>query len=343
MVNFTVAICTYNGEKRLPQVLKQLQAQIHTEAIFWEVIVVDNNSSDKTAEVVRDYQRKWLKNCHLIYCCEPNQGLAFARQRAILSAKSTLIGFLDDDNLPNLDWVSQAYQFGQEHPQAGAYGSQIHGDFEKAPPKNFKKIACFLAVIERGQKAFIYEPKRKMLPPGAGLVVRRSAWQSHVPEKLLLKGRVNQSMLASEDLEAICHIQNAGWQIWYNPTMQVHHKIPSSRLEAAYLIPLIRGIGLARFHIRMTRTAFWKKPFIPLLYLVNDLRKITLFYLKHRKSIKVDLIATCEWEFLCSSLISPFYLCNHWINSYISRFSDWLYKSQIRLNSADQYSSELKS
>ncbi|MBD2464473.1 glycosyltransferase family 2 protein [Oscillatoria sp. FACHB-1407] len=342
MVDFTVAICTFNGEKRLPQVLEQLKAQIQTETIFWEVIVIDNNSTDKTADVVRDYQRKWIKNCHLIYCRELKQGLAFARQRAILSAKSNLVGFLDDDNLPSLDWVSQAYQFAQNHPEAGAFGSQIHGDFEKIPPKNFKKIASFLAIVERGEKAFIYEPKRRMLPPGAGLVVRREAWQNHVPKKLLLKGRVNQSMLASEDLEAICYIQNAGWQIWYNPTMHVQHKIPGSRLEPKYLIPLIRGVGLARFHIRMTRTAVWQKPLMPFVYLMNDLRKTFLYFLKYRNSIKTDLIVACEWEFLCSSLISPFYLLKHWINSHLSRYSDLLDRSQLRLNSADQYSSGLK-
>lgn len=334
MVNFTVAICTYNGEKRLSQVLERLKAQIITTALSWDVLIIDNNSTDRTAEVVQSYQMNWRKDCALIYCYESKQGLAFARQRAILSARGQFVGFLDDDNLPSLDWVEQAYQFGKTHPQAGAYGGQIQGDFEVEPPQNFKKIACFLAIVKRGEKAFIYKPERKMLPPGAGLVVRRNVWKNSVPAKLLLKGRVRKSMLASEDLEAICHIQNAGWEIWYAPTLKIHHQIPRSRFEPSYLISLIGGIGLARHHIRMLRISPWKRPFFTGLYAINDLKKIILYALKNGSSIQNDLITTCEWEFLWSSFISPFYLFIQWMMDWFVEHFSVPVKTWKRLSSA---------
>lgn len=56
MIELTVAICTYNGAARLPQVLDRLVTQIDTQQFLWEIIVIDNNSRDRTADVVHQYQ-----------------------------------------------------------------------------------------------------------------------------------------------------------------------------------------------------------------------------------------------------------------------------------------------
>ena len=308
MVDFTVAIPTYNGEKRLPEVLERLRSQTGTEHFTWEIIVVDNNSTDNTANVVREYQANWPTTSLLKYSFEAEQGAAFARQRAVEEARGTFIGFLDDDNLPSANWVAAAYAFGQAHPRIGAYGSQIHGQFETEPPEYLKKFACFLAIIERGSQAHRYEPKKKMLPPGAGLVVRKQAWRENVPRRLVLNHKGKESGLASEDLEALLHIQQAGWEIWYNPQMCVYHQIPHWRLEREHLISLVRCVGLSRHRIRMLSIKAWQRPLAFFAYLLNDLRRLMIHQLKYRSTVKSDLIAACEMELLWSSLVSPFYL-----------------------------------
>jgi len=136
-LDFTLAIPTYNGANCLPKLLDKLRQQTGVEQISWEIIVVDNNSSDNTAQVVQEYQANWLPGVPVKYIFEPEQGAAFARLRAVKEAQGELIGFLDDDNLPNPDWIAQAYLFAQEHPQAGAFSGQIHGEFEVEPPENF--------------------------------------------------------------------------------------------------------------------------------------------------------------------------------------------------------------
>ncbi|MBE9126163.1 MULTISPECIES: glycosyltransferase [unclassified Coleofasciculus] len=83
MVEFTVAICTYNGENLLPAVLDSLRSQIGHEEINWEIIVLDNNSCDNTANVVTDYQDTWKEAYPIRYYRETQQGLAFARRCAI--------------------------------------------------------------------------------------------------------------------------------------------------------------------------------------------------------------------------------------------------------------------
>jgi glycosyltransferase involved in cell wall biosynthesis len=317
MVDFTIAIPTYNGEKRLPEVLDRLKAQIDTENIAWEILVVDNNSNDNTVKVVREYQANW-SDFPLKYYLEKRQGAAFARLKAVEEAKSELIGFLDDDNIPAVDWVSNAVAFARSHPQAGAFGSRIYGDFEVTPPHNFYRIAAFLALTDRGAKPRIYNPSKKVLPPSAGLVIRRQAWLDCVPNPPILSGRIPGSMLTGEDLEAIAHIQQAGWEIWYNSAMQVHHKIPRHRLERGYLIRFFRGIGLGRHVTRMLSIKPWQRPFAMVGYALNDLRKIAMHLYKYRNKVRTDVVAACEMELYLSCLISPFYL---WSKGYLSKSS----------------------
>ena len=181
-IDFTVAICTYNGEHRLPEVLDGLKEQTSSVGLRWEIIVVDNNSSDRTAQVVQDYQADWPAAFPIRYYFEPKQGAAFARHLAVQNARSQLVGFLDDDNLPAANWIAAAHAFGRDHPNVGAYGSQIHGQFETPPPENFHRIESFFAITQRGGDAHRYEPWLKVLPPAAGLVVRRRAWLNNVPE-----------------------------------------------------------------------------------------------------------------------------------------------------------------
>jgi glycosyltransferase involved in cell wall biosynthesis len=313
-LDFTVAIPTYNGESRLPELLERLKNQLHTENLSWEIIVVDNNSTDNTAKVVEAYQKNWQLPYPLKYCFEAKQGAAYARKKAVTEAKGRFIGFLDDDNYPISNWVAAAYTFAEKYPKAGAYGSQIHPDWEVKPPENFQRIAPFLAITERGNLPLLYKAKNKLLPPSAGLVIRKKAWLESVPEECILTGRVKGNMLTSEDLEMLSYIQKAGWEIWYNPEMEIYHKIPSSRLRKDYLIPFFRGIGLSRYVTRMVNIQPWYRPFVFLAYMINDLRKIAFHLLKHRTNLQHDLVADCEMELFISSLISPFYL---WKNGYL--------------------------
>jgi glycosyltransferase involved in cell wall biosynthesis len=317
MTDFTVAIRTYNRADWLAKILERLRSQINTESIQWDVVVVDNNSTDHTAQVIKDYQADWPDTYPLRYFLETRQGASFARKRAIQEAQGNLIGFLDDDNLPALDWVSAAYTFSQAHPKAGAFGGQIHGAFEVEPPKNFKRIAHFLPVIERDQaicfNSYKYSRKR-VLPPGAGLVIRRQAWLDSVPDHLILQGPVGDSLACKgEDLEALLHMWKAGWEIWFNPNMHIYHQIPKSRFEREYLLRFFRGIGLGRCYTRMLGYEQWKTPLIIPLYMMNDLYKIIMHYAKHRQALLTDVVLASEMELFVSSFISPFYTCKQYL------------------------------
>jgi glycosyltransferase involved in cell wall biosynthesis len=315
-VDFTVAIPTYNGANRLPKILERLRSQMGVAHLNWEIIVVDNNSQDATARVVSEYQATWSQPWRLKYCLEPRQGSAFARIRAIQEARSEWVGLLDDDNLPAPDWVAAAYAFGQAHPKAGAYASQIHGEFEVEPPPNFERIAPFLGITERGQQSHLYEPDKLKLPPGAGLVVRKQAWCAAVPQHPVLKGRLGQSLVGGEDLEPLLHLHKAGWEIWYNPAMETYHQIPRWRLEKDYLTDLSRGVGLNSCCLRMINAPFWQRQKVLIKAFFGSLRRIVLHLIRYRVALRVgqkaqmsgnDLVEACELAFYWGYLLSPFY------------------------------------
>ncbi|NJL88319.1 MAG: glycosyltransferase [Leptolyngbyaceae cyanobacterium SM1_1_3] len=312
MTFITVAIPTYNGEQRLPQVLECLIKQTNLEEITWEVLVVDNNSTDATAKLTRQYQQNWPTENSLKYHFAAKQGAAFARQKAIEAAQGDIVAFLDDDNLPAEDWVEQVYQFAIAHPRAGAFGSRIYGCFEVEPTQQItQKIAPFLAIVNRGEDPHQYYASQRVLPPGAGLAVRKQAWFESVPDHLFLNylGQRSDTATASEDLEVLIHIQKFGWEIWHNPAMIVYHQIPKERLQEQNVLLLLRRIGLSRFHIRMLRYSVWQRPFLGIVHVLLDFTKLLIYYLKlplNARRSRFERI--CEREYLLSSLLSPFFL-----------------------------------
>ncbi len=307
MLDFTVAIPTYNGAEKLPLVLEKLRSQINTESISWEVIVVDNNSSDNTSKIVKDYQSRFSEFVSIKYLFEPQQGAAFARWKAIKEAKSAYIGFLDDDVLPDQNWVSVAYSFCQAHPQAGAVGGQIHGDFEVKPPPEYKRVYPFLSIREHGSKPHLFEPNKLRLPTTASLVVSKKAWNESVPTHPTLIGRVGKSMLGAEDYELLLYIHKNGWEIWYNPEMESYHKISAHRLERDYLLSLGRACGLPTYFLLTINAKNWQKPILFLRTLLGNSRRIILHLIKYRGRVKTDLIPAFELEYFWGSLLSPFY------------------------------------
>jgi glycosyltransferase involved in cell wall biosynthesis len=314
--NIAIVLSTYNGAPRLPHVLAALKGCWHYQQasssnslcrkMTWDVVVVDNNSSDATRQVVLDHQQDWPESLSLRYVFEPRQGAHFARQRGVSETTAELIAFLDDDNCPLPSWVWEIHQFAAMHPTAGAYGSQIHGDFEVPPPDNLKRLLPYLAIVERGSTASRYNSLKKVFPPSAGLVVRRQAWYDSNPQQCRLTGRTAKSFVTGEDTEMLAHMHRADWEIWYNPAMEMTHKIPAWRLQREYLFPFFRGIGLSRYIVRMASLAPAARPFAAVAYWLNDCRKLGLHWLKYRQTLRSDLAAACELELMRATLASPF-------------------------------------
>ncbi|MFK8185848.1 MAG: hormogonium polysaccharide biosynthesis glycosyltransferase HpsE [Phormidesmis sp.] len=307
-VDFTVAIPTYNGAQRLPALIERLSTQTDVQNLSWTILIIDNNSQDETAEIAQRYAANSVGQTPTIqYAFEPRQGAAFARVKAMEVATSQWVGFLDDDVIPTADWVANAFSFATQHPSVGAYGGQIHGEFEVEPPDNFNRIKSFLALRERGSQPHRYDPDNLSLPPSAAWVVNAQAWHENVLTTPQLGGRANGSMVQGDDYEPLLRMHKAGWEIWYAPDMHVAHQIPKSRLERSYLKSLSWGCGLCICPLRMINADRWQRPFVWLKLTLSNLRRVVLHWLKYRSQIETDLVAACEMDFYLGSFVSPFY------------------------------------
>lgn len=102
-MRITVVLCTYNRCQSLLKALESLAASELPEAVEWEVLVVDNNSSDRTREVVEEFCRHNLT--HFRYQFEPQQGKSFALNTGIREARGGIIAFVDDDVIADKAWL----------------------------------------------------------------------------------------------------------------------------------------------------------------------------------------------------------------------------------------------
>lgn len=305
-LDITIAVPTFNGASRLPKLLECLKNQKGVETLKWELIIIDNNSTDNLKEVIDNQITTWPAEVPLRYCLEKRQGAAFARQKAIEIAAGSLVGFLDDDNLPKTDWVLQAVTFAQQFPQAAAFSGPIHGVYETPPPEGFEKIQAFLAIREYGDEVYQFNPQNLQLPPAASLVVRRDAWKAHVPLQPTLTGKIPGRFVQGDDYEPLLYLSKAGWEIWYNPNLHSYHQIPAWRFEKSYLMTLAKGCGLATFYLRRIGVSPLAETVLFLRMVLGNTVKIGLCMARYQDDQMPKWIKDFELNFFIGCLLSPF-------------------------------------
>src|SRR5436305_8400951 len=127
----SVIISTYNRCEMLPAALESILAQ-ETAGTRYELIVVDNNSTDKTREVVESFIARGHAN--LRYVFEGKQGLSHARNAGIAAARAPIIAFTDDDVRAASDWVASIKRVFDEHPEVDFVGGKVLPRWEAEPP-----------------------------------------------------------------------------------------------------------------------------------------------------------------------------------------------------------------
>src|SRR5687768_3026650 len=140
----SVVVCCHDSAALLPATLSHLAAQDVDHNILWEVIIVDNGSTDGTDNVAL---RWWPANgqAPLRVISEPKIGLAYARARSVREAAFDIITFVDDDNWLCRHWVQTVYEVMRDHPHVGALGGIVEPQFETSRPGWFSPVAYLYA------------------------------------------------------------------------------------------------------------------------------------------------------------------------------------------------------
>jgi glycosyltransferase involved in cell wall biosynthesis len=225
----TVIVCTYNRAASLKRTLESLQAQSARHGADWEVLVVDNNSTDDTRSVVDGLRLAFPR---LRYAYEPTQGLAHARNRGIALARGDVLLFTDDDVTPEPDWVQRILD-GMASTGCDACGGFIAPQWESPPPAWLTaRFHGFLAIkAERSDDYPIVEGSP--LPYGANMAFRREVF-TRFGLFDVTRGRRGHILASGEDGEFFGRILAAGATVMFFGEARVHHRVESFRLTKHY-------------------------------------------------------------------------------------------------------------
>ena len=239
----TAVVCTFNGERRVPCVLQALAAQSTLDQGLLEVVVVDNASTDDTA---RAAAASWQgPQDRLVVVREPKRGLSHARTRGFSEARAGIVGFIDDDNIPAPDWAQCALEVMKAHPRVGACGGLNEAELTTEAPPWFSRFSALYAVGSQGPAEGGDVTDSREFLWGAGLCVRRAAWEGLRTAGFspMLLDRASDSASSGGDTELCLALRLAGWRLWYEPRLRLKHRIAEARLPWPSLCLLSRGDG----------------------------------------------------------------------------------------------------
>lgn len=237
--SLSVLICTYNRAALLEETLAALCRSRVPEGCTFEILVVDNNSSDDTPDVVHRAAGQALWPVR--YLMERSQGKSFALNRGLSAACGEIVALTDDDVLPAEDWLVRIAQHFEAEDLVFVFG-KVLPRWEVPPPAELlttpaRDIWGPLALIDYGDTVVRYDAatfRTQRLPIGANLAVRRRALQSIGGWRTDL-GKVDNTLIAGEDHELCVRLYRTGlYSGVYDPAVLVRHFVPACRLTRAY-------------------------------------------------------------------------------------------------------------
>lgn len=234
MKGISVIVCCYNSADRLPETLKHLQQQKTCSAFCWELIIVDNCSTDKTVEVAEKCWNNPGNQIPLQLIAEQKQGLSFARQKGISAAQYDTIIFCDDDNWLDENYLSYAFQRMEQDPTIGVLGGQSSAFFETRKPEWFDIFQNAYAV-GKPLKASGNADARTYIA-GAGMVTRKSIFATlqQCSFQQSNTDRTKNSLLSGGDAEFCFAVLYLGYHLHYDERLQFTHYLSAPRLEWSY-------------------------------------------------------------------------------------------------------------
>jgi glycosyltransferase involved in cell wall biosynthesis len=223
-------ICTYNREEYLSAAIDSLLQQ---DFYSYEVIVVDNASSDRTREIVGER----LSNPRLNYVYEPILGLSVARNTGAKEARSPILAYLDDDAVASPFWLKaiyHAYQSNEKLAIAGGKVTLLWPDGFTPPQWLSAELAGNLGAYDLGEE-IVYINNPNLTPRGVNYSLQRSFLEQVGGFNIKL-GRIGTNLLSNEELHMTELALQGGWQVAYLPDAQVAHNVALERLERIWFL-----------------------------------------------------------------------------------------------------------
>jgi glycosyltransferase involved in cell wall biosynthesis len=226
----SAVICTHNRARYLEKAIQSLVDQ-HIPRDRYEIIIVDNCSTDATRGVVE----KFANRGDIRYVYEPTLGLSHARNTGWRSARGKYVAYLDDDAMATPKWLETILDtFETVRPMPGCVGGKVDPIWEGPRPVWVSdEIVTCLTVIDWSDKPHFIDDIRRQWLVGANIAF---------PVKVLHQvdgcaaglDRAGRRLLSSGDIFLEKQIIKAGYRCFYNPEILARHAVERSRLEKVW-------------------------------------------------------------------------------------------------------------
>ena len=235
----SVAICTYNRLSLLKLCIESIAALKTTPDLF-EVLIIDNNSTDGTEEFCKTVSQHY-PNHQWRYFKETNQGIAFARTRGAKEATGDIVAYIDDDCLAEANWLDEIISFYDNNAEAMSTGGRIIPKYLVPVADWFGKYFWGLVgSYDLGKSVF--QMKGVRYPSGANMHFRKNAFEKYGYFDGNL-GRSGKSLMAGEEKAMYLKLIHANEKVFYLPHVIVHHHVEGNKFDKEYVKRHSMGIG----------------------------------------------------------------------------------------------------
>ena len=246
-IHATVLIPTFNRAARLHETLTSVARLRTSDALTWEVLVIDNNSTDDTRTLVMKHAAVFP--VPLRYVFEARQGRSSALNAGIEAARGAALAFTDDDVWVADGWLDAAVTPLLREDDVAYTGGPVRPIWEAPPPPWLDltrgDLWGTIAIQDHGDVAAGYEEMRRV-PLGANMAVRRDVFKAVGGFRVDLGRSRGRVVMGQEVPEWLIRARRAGFTGRYVPAMVVHHHVPAARLTRRYFRRWWFGKGISR-------------------------------------------------------------------------------------------------
>lgn len=240
----SVIICCYNSKDRLPNTIRHIANQV-VENIAWELIIVDNNSSDGTSQYALEEVEKYdsLIN-RTIIISEKNLGLSNARMCGVAASQYEYIIFCDDDNWLDQNYLRIAFETLEDNHKIAAAGGQSTAISDVPFPDWWDDYKGGYAIGKQAEQTG--DITSRMYLWGSGLAFRKSLYnRAFYNFPSLLSDRKGNELSAGGDTEICMRFIMMDYILYYNENLKFNHYIDPKRSNWDYRKQLFEGFNKA--------------------------------------------------------------------------------------------------
>lgn len=227
----TVTIQTYNRSAMLAETLESLRSLRCPAGVEYEILVVDNNSTDGTQQVMHDYGAVLAPRLRTVF--ESRQGLSHARNRALQEAKGQIVSFLDDDVVVDPEWLTAVAGAFEEHAAAVVGGKSYLIFRSRRPAWLSEHYEFFLSRLDYGAQAIVGIDRDLY---GLNFSVRKEIVLQTGGFDASLGRCGGVSFRSGEESDLLRRIRALGGVVVYEPRAVVGHIIPGDRLRMKWFM-----------------------------------------------------------------------------------------------------------